>query len=42
MTLGPARWHEIAPSAYPWEQDALTWLRAQLPDREPWHVWTNF
>ena len=42
MTLGPARWHEIAPSEYPWERQALAWLRAQLPDREPWHVWTNF
>mgnify|MGYP001234645452 CR=1 FL=1 len=42
MTLGPARWHEVAPSDYPWEREALAWLRAQLPDREPWHVWTNF
>lgn len=42
MTVGPARWHEIAPSEYPWERQALAWLRAQLPDREPWHVWTNF
>ncbi|TXH62102.1 MAG: BREX system serine/threonine kinase PglW, partial [Burkholderiaceae bacterium] len=21
---------------------ALEWLRSQLPDRDPWHVWTNF
>lgn len=42
MSLGLARWHEIAPSEYPWEREALAWLRAQLPDREPWHVWTNF
>lgn len=42
MTIGPARWYEIAKSAYPWEQEALDWLRAHLPDREPWHIWTNF
>ncbi|RZS57942.1 BREX system serine/threonine kinase PglW [Sphaerotilus mobilis] len=42
MSLSANRWHVIAPSSYPWEQEALEWLRAQLPDREPWHVWTNF
>ncbi|BDI06346.1 BREX system serine/threonine kinase PglW [Sphaerotilus microaerophilus] len=42
MTLGTNRWHVIAPSSFPWEREALEWLRAQLPDREPWHVWTNF
>jgi hypothetical protein len=33
MTLGPARWHVIAESSFPWEREALEWLRAQLPDR---------
>ena len=42
MTLGAARWHVIAESSFPWEREALEWLRAQLPDRDPWHVWTNF
>lgn len=42
MSLGAARWHVIAESGFPWEREALEWLRAQLPDREPWHVWTNF
>jgi len=42
MTLGPNRWHVIAESSFPWEREALEWLRAQLPDRDPWHVWTNF
>ncbi|MEO6319165.1 MAG: NERD domain-containing protein [Polaromonas sp.] len=36
------RWHVIAESNFPWERDALEWLRSQLPDREPWSVWTNF
>lgn len=42
MTLGPARWHVIADSNFAWERDALDWLRSNLPDRDPWHVWTNF
>ena len=42
MTLSAARWHVIAESNFAWEREALDWLRAQLPDRDPWHVWTNF
>ena len=42
MTLGAARWHVIAESNFAWEREALDWLRSQLPDRDPWHVWTNF
>lgn len=42
MTLGAARWHVIAESNFAWEREALDWLRDQLPDRDPWHVWTNF
>jgi len=42
VTLGPARWHVIAESNFAWEREALEWLRSNLPDRDPWHVWTNF
>lgn len=42
MTIGASRWHVIAESSFAWEREALDWLRNQLPDREPWHVWTNF
>ena len=42
MSLSAARWHVIAESNFSWERDALEWLRANLPDRESWHVWTNF
>ena len=42
MSLGLARWHVIAESNFAWEREALDWLRNQLPDRDPWHVWTNF
>lgn len=42
MTLSTSRWHVIAESNFAWEREALEWLRAHLPDRDPWHVWTNF
>lgn len=42
MTMGPSRWHAIAESNFAWEREALDWLREQLPDRDPWHVWSNF
>lgn len=42
MTLSANRWHVIAESNFAWEREALEWLRAQLPDRDAWHVWTNF
>lgn len=42
MSMGGNRWHVIAESNFPWEREALEWLRGQLPDRDPWNVWTNF
>lgn len=42
MTLSANRWHVIAESNFAWEREALEWLRANLPDRDAWHVWTNF
>lgn len=42
MTLSSSRWHPIAESGFAWEREALDWLRSQLPDRDCWHVWTNF
>jgi serine/threonine protein kinase len=40
--LSASRWHVIAESNFAWEREALEWLRAHLPDRDPWHAWTNF
>jgi hypothetical protein len=42
MSLSAARWHVIAESNFAWEREALDWLRSNLPDRDSWHVWTNF
>lgn len=36
------RWQTIAESEFPWEREALEWLREKLPDGEPWHAWSNF
>jgi serine/threonine protein kinase len=36
------RWTSISESAFAWEKEALDWLRDRLPDRDPWHVWSNF
>jgi serine/threonine protein kinase len=42
MSMSGNRWQVIAESNFPWEREALEWLRARLPDRDPWGVWTNF
>ena len=42
MPMSPTRWTAITESRFPWERDALEWLRSQLPDHHPWHAWTNF
>lgn len=42
MSMTSARWQAISESNFQWEREALEWLRAQLPDREPWHAWSNF
>lgn len=36
------RWREITPSEYPWERDALEYVRQGLPDHEPYRAWSNF
>ena len=42
MPLSLTRWHPITESSYPWEQDALDFVRERLPDHEPYHAWSNF
>jgi Nuclease-related domain len=36
------RWNAITESEFPWEREALEWLKEQLPNTDPWHAWTNF
>lgn len=35
-------WTQITPSEYPWEREALDYLKARLPDHEPYRAWANF
>ncbi|MCY2987164.1 MAG: BREX system serine/threonine kinase PglW [Planctomycetota bacterium] len=35
-------WTTIAESQYPWERDALDFLRARFPDQDPYRAWSNF
>src|ERR1051326_8160032 len=42
MGLSDARWKSITPSAFSWEQDALTYIRERLPDLDPYRAWSNF
>lgn len=37
-----SRWKEISPSQFPWEQDALDYIRRRLPEREPFRAYSNF
>lgn len=41
MAAGEKRWWG-GKSEYPWEQEALDYIRAKLPDREPYRAWTTF
>jgi serine/threonine protein kinase len=35
-------WNAIAPSAFPWEKEALDFIRSQFPAHEPYRAWSNF
>jgi serine/threonine protein kinase len=36
------RWKAISESRFPWEREALDYLRERLPDQEPYRAWANF
>lgn len=42
MAISDGRWTAIAPSQYPWEREALDFVRERLPDHEPYRAWSNF
>ena len=35
-------WITVSESQYPWEREALEFVRAQFPDHEPYRAWSNF
>ena len=36
------RWQAITDSEFPWERDALAFVRDRLPDHDPYRAWANF
>ena len=42
MKTGSSRWIEITPSQYPWEREALDYVREQLPDHDPYRAFALF
>jgi serine/threonine protein kinase len=42
MEPNSQRWQEITPSEYPWERQALAFMRERLPDTDPYRAWANF
>ncbi len=42
MEVNSPRWKEITPSEFPWEREALAFVRERLPDHEPYRAWSNF
>ena len=42
MSLNSGCWIEITPSQFPWEQEALAFIRERLPDHDPYRAWSNF
>ena len=35
-------WITVAESRFPWERDALDFLRARFPTHDPYRAWSNF
>lgn len=42
MAMSTTRWKTIARSQFPWEQEALDFVRERLPDHDPYRAWSNF
>lgn len=38
----PKNWMTIAESSFPWEREALDFVRAQFPSHDPYRAWSNF
>lgn len=37
-----SNWTTVAKSRYPWEEEALDYVRQRLPNHEPYRAWSNF
>lgn len=42
MSNSNSRWTIVSESEFPWEREALAYIRERLPDCEPFRAWCNF
>src|SRR3954447_14687023 len=42
MKNAKANWVSVTESRYPWERDALDFVRDRWPDHDPYRAWANF
>jgi serine/threonine protein kinase len=42
MQSGPSHWTQVTQSQFPWERDALEFVRAGFPTAGAYRVWANF
>ena len=42
MSDAKKNWITVTESRYPWERDALEFVRDRFPDHEPYRAWANF
>ena len=42
MEATSPRWQAITDSEFPWEREALAFVRERLPDHDPYRAWANF
>jgi hypothetical protein len=42
LVFGSMSWTPVSPSKFPWEQEALDFVRQSLPPMANIHVWSNF
>lgn len=42
MDANSSRWHRVTPSTFPWEDEAIDFLRSHIADADPNRAWSNF
>jgi hypothetical protein len=42
MRSDSSRWTEIGPTQFPWEREALDYVRERLPDHDPYRAFALF
>jgi hypothetical protein len=42
MVMTEPRWSAVSEPGFPWEREALDYVREHLPNHDPWQAWSNF